>query len=64
MKKRSVKTDCVILETKDVLEGKRKGWGMFKEMRDGWSVGGWRRNAEGTNASSLDIREHIKSVNH
>lgn len=64
MRKRSVKTDCVILGMEDMLEMKRKGWGIFEEMRDSWSVGGWRRKAKGTNARSLDIREYIPFVHH
>lgn len=64
MRKRSFKTDCVILGMEDMLKGKRKGWEMFKEVRDGWSVCGWRRKARGTNAKSLDIREYIPYIHH
>lgn len=64
MRKRSLKTDRVTLGMEDMLEGKRKGWGMFNEMRHGWSVGGWRRKAKGTNARSLDIREYTSFVHH
>lgn len=64
MRERSLKTDCVILGMENMVEGKRKGWGMFKEVRDGWSVGGWRRKAKGTSARSLDVREYIPFVHH
>lgn len=53
-----------MLGMEDTLEGKRKDWGMFKEVRDGWSVRAWRRKAKGTEAGSLDIREYIPCVHH
>lgn len=64
MRKRSLKPDCIILGMENMLEGKRKDWGVFKEVRDGWSVGGWRRKAKGTEARSLDIREYTPCVHH
>lgn len=53
-----------MLGMEDTLEGKRKDWGIFKEVRDGWSVRAWRRKAKGTEAGSLDIREYIPRVHH